>query len=462
MLATSSSTSSFSMNCDLMRPLSSCCFLFDSSSVIRLICQPVSSEARRTFWPLRPMATARFPSSTTTSIACFSSSTTIEETSAGGSASRRPDSMIALPRSMRFTVPVTSSSPRDRKSFRICSRSASRMRCRIACFAVGAPMRPNSTFGSRSSMTSSTLASALPLSCASSTESICARFHSGVSSGSTFQRRKVSYAPVFLSTATRTSMSSVYFFLVAEASAISSAPKTMSRGTFFSRARTSTSITSSRFPDITFAAKRSSQFRDEPRTLDVAELELHRPAFQFNVEARAFGAAQHADEPPAPRRIRRAHLHVRLVACETHEVGKLPQRPVKAGRRYLEPLVVHAFDLEHPRELAAHRRAVLDTDAARLVDEETQHPSPVRRLQLDELVPHAGHHRLDHRFQCRHKCAARRVNKKWAEAHLCQAPSKLLKLNRICYLAPLSRRQIARQLERPIAHAPEPPDARAH
>src|SRR5256885_3366459 len=159
-------------------------------------------------------------------------------------------------------------------------------------------------------------------------------------------------------------MSSVYFFLVAEASAISSAPKTMSRGTFFSRARTSTSITSSRFPDITFAAKRSSQFRDQPRTLDVAELELHCPAFQFNVDARAFGAAQHADEPPAPRRIGRTHLHVRLVACETHEVGKLPQRPVKAGRRYLEPLVVHAFDLEHPRELAAHRRAVLDTDAA--------------------------------------------------------------------------------------------------
>ena len=36
--------------------------------------------------------------------------------SRGSSASRRPDSMIALPRSMRLTVPVTSSSPRDRKS----------------------------------------------------------------------------------------------------------------------------------------------------------------------------------------------------------------------------------------------------------------------------------------------------------------------------------------------------------
>src|SRR5216117_1612558 len=86
MSATSSSTSSLSMKWLLMRPLSSCCFLFDSSSVIRLICQPVSSEASRTFWPLRPIATARFSSSTTTSMACFSSSTTIEDTSAGARA----------------------------------------------------------------------------------------------------------------------------------------------------------------------------------------------------------------------------------------------------------------------------------------------------------------------------------------------------------------------------------------
>src|SRR3954469_14983833 len=43
-------------------------------------------------------------------------------------------------------------------------------------------------------------------------------------------------------------MSSAYFFFVAEASAISRAPKTMSRGTFFSRASTSTSMISSRLP----------------------------------------------------------------------------------------------------------------------------------------------------------------------------------------------------------------------
>src|SRR3954467_1321171 len=41
------------------------------------------------------------------------------------------------------------------------------------------------------------------------------------------------------------------------------------------------------------------------------------------------------------------------------------------------------------------------------------------------------------------------------------APSKLLKFNRICYSAPLSRRQIARQLERPVAYAQQSTHSRA-
>ena len=53
---------------------------------MRLISQPVSSEASRTFCPLRPIAMARFSSSTTMSIACFSSSTTMLEISAGDKA----------------------------------------------------------------------------------------------------------------------------------------------------------------------------------------------------------------------------------------------------------------------------------------------------------------------------------------------------------------------------------------
>ena len=61
---------------------------------------------------------------------------------------------------MRLTVPVTSSSPRDRKSLRICSRSASRMRCSSTCLAVCAPMRRGSIGSIGSSINSSSLASA--------------------------------------------------------------------------------------------------------------------------------------------------------------------------------------------------------------------------------------------------------------------------------------------------------------
>ena len=74
--------------------------------------------------------------------------------SRGKSASMRPDSMITLPRSIRLIVPVTSNSSRSRKSLNTCSRSASRIFCRMTCFAVCAPMRPKSTGSSGSSIMS--------------------------------------------------------------------------------------------------------------------------------------------------------------------------------------------------------------------------------------------------------------------------------------------------------------------
>ncbi|MPN04198.1 hypothetical protein SDC9_151434 [bioreactor metagenome] len=105
--------SSFSMKTTRVTACSASDFLADSSWVIRLMVQPVSSEARRTFWPLRPMAMARLSSSTTTSMACFSSSTTMEETSAGdrapmtncaGSADHSTMSMFSPPISLRTAV----------------------------------------------------------------------------------------------------------------------------------------------------------------------------------------------------------------------------------------------------------------------------------------------------------------------------------------------------------------------
>ena len=86
MSATSSSTSSFSMNTARVLENSSECFSLDCSTVMMLSSHPVNSLARRTFWPPRPIACARFSSSTTTSMLCFSSSTTMLLTSAGASA----------------------------------------------------------------------------------------------------------------------------------------------------------------------------------------------------------------------------------------------------------------------------------------------------------------------------------------------------------------------------------------
>src|SRR4051812_37905685 len=201
-------------------------------------------------------------------------------------------------------------------------------------------------------------------------------------------------------------MSSVYFFLVAEASAISSAPNTMSRGTFFSRARTSTSITNSRLPATTgllAATLNPSKIRHQPRPLDIVELQAHRLAFELHCEAPFFRAAEYPHEPAPPGRVRRAHTHVGLAAGKARKITALAQWPVQTGGRHFEPVVLDALDLEYSTQLPAYRRAVLDIDAARLIDEKTQRAPPIRRLQLDELVPHAGHDRLHNRFKCCHK-----------------------------------------------------------
>src|SRR5439155_26383458 len=134
------------------------------------------------------------------------------------------------------------------------------------------------------------------------------------------------------STCTRTSISSEYFFLVAEASAISRAPKTMSRGTFFSLASTSTSITSSRFPATRFAATRSSQFGDQPRPLDVIERQRDRLSLELQTQPPFSRAAQHAHEPATAARVARTHSHVRLVPRKAREIARLVLRPVEARR----------------------------------------------------------------------------------------------------------------------------------
>mmetsp|Transcript_43697 Transcript_43697/g.77010 ORF Transcript_43697/g.77010 Transcript_43697/m.77010 type:complete len:235 (+) Transcript_43697:803-1507(+) len=75
--------------------------------------------------------------------------------------STRPLSTMMSPLSRRLTVPTKIFSPRDMKSFSNCSRSASRIFCRMTCLAAWAPMRPIGTDSIGSSIWSSTSMSAI-------------------------------------------------------------------------------------------------------------------------------------------------------------------------------------------------------------------------------------------------------------------------------------------------------------
>src|SRR5665647_2638957 len=160
--------------------------------------------------------------------------------------STRPDSTMRSPLSMRLTVPTNILSPRDMKSLSSISRSASRIFCRMTCLAACAPIRPIGRLSIGLSMKSPSSMSGI-WSRASLTSSSASGFCRPASSGTTSHRRKVSYLPLSRSTATRISTSPGNTFLVAEASASSTAPKTTSRSTFFSREMASTNINSSRF-----------------------------------------------------------------------------------------------------------------------------------------------------------------------------------------------------------------------
>ena len=156
--------------------------------------------------------------------------------SLGRTASILPISMIALPRSILLIWPDTNFSSLAKNSFRICSRSASLTFWRITCLAACAPILPNSTDSIGSFMMSF---SSRPFALSSSNET-CISSSSTKSSGRIVHFLKVSYSPVSWSISTFMSIASLCFFLVAEASASSTASKIISRSTLFSCAKAST------------------------------------------------------------------------------------------------------------------------------------------------------------------------------------------------------------------------------
>src|SRR6478672_6028216 len=181
------------------------------------------------------------------------------------------------------------------------------------------------------------------------------------------------------------STSPSYSFLVAWASADSTAPNTTSRSTFFSREIASTSINNSRFmsrvsclpglPALEIHHRREArllQFVErEAQHLQRRRLPLAAHALPglglglvapHHLPAALFGAAQLATKllavgghlagtRGAHRRLER---DVHQLAGETLEVLLVAQRPVDARRGHLEPLVVDALDFQRVLQLARH------------------------------------------------------------------------------------------------------------
>ena len=150
-----------------------------------------------------------------------------------------PRSRYTFPRSMRLTMPLTSSPSRSWKASTTWALSASRTRCTITCLAVCAAIRPNSTLSIGSSMKPPTSTSGSSLR-ASEKNSWASSNSISESSSSTSQRRKVSYSPVSRSMETRTPISSSLRLRAADASAASSASKIISFPTPFSLETAST------------------------------------------------------------------------------------------------------------------------------------------------------------------------------------------------------------------------------
>src|ERR1700681_704384 len=116
------------------------------------------------------------------------------------------------------------------------------------------------------------------------------------SSANTFQRRKVSYAPVLRLIETRTSNSSPCFLRVADASAASRASKIISLSTPFSLETASTAIKISLF----MVLLDSSSLRPQPRLLNSLERQAVRRAVHFHHHRVALDRLQDADiAPPA-------------------------------------------------------------------------------------------------------------------------------------------------------------------
>src|SRR5690554_592306 len=151
-------------------------------------------------------------------------------------------------------------------------------------------------------------------------------------------------------------------FLVADASADSSAPKTISRSTFFSRANASTS---------------SSISRLIYQNLHIRDSEPGNQACLFNffqgkgnLSLCGIQSDFTTDQPDKFADVialvidwhTQAQLH--FIASKAFKILGLFQRSIKPGRGHFETVVIDVLHLKRPRELIADRCTIVHRDTA--------------------------------------------------------------------------------------------------
>src|ERR1700736_4984154 len=209
------------------------------------------------------------------------------------------------------------------------------------------------------------------------------------SSANTFQRRKVSYAPVLRLIETRTSNSSPCFLRVADASAASSASKIISLSTPFSLETASTAIKISLF----MVLLDSSSLRPQSRLLNSFQRQAVRRAVDFHHNRVAHHRFQLPDITPPPID-GQLQLGEDPLADEPLEVRARAQDPIEPRRRDFQRVIPldRIMDLEHLAHRVTHTRAIVDRDAyagilSAPIDEYPQNTAlaPARKFDIDQL-----------------------------------------------------------------------------
>src|SRR5512133_3023926 len=292
-----------------------------------------------------------------------------------------------------WTMPVTASPTRSTYSSYIIARSASRMRCRMTCFAVCAAMRPKFSgvtssrlirFSGTSDQSSSRSSSEIsvwffsPVSSSSRSSSSIARSRASSSSRSS---RSCGISIEYTRTSPSSSNSTVAWraapgvFLYAANSASSSAWISVSPSIPFSRSivRTASMISL----DISLRP-----FVDQIAPHDLAVRDVH--CFVGGLDGD--GAIVDVDDLAA-HAASRLGAERNAVADRVAEMLGGPQRSLETGRRHFDAVVAEVVT-QHVRHALAERVV----DALRMVDEDGE---PLRAGQLDREHLRARKRALD-------------------------------------------------------------------